>query len=879
MREPIFPTRTRAEIAADNRAEIEGWIAERAAELTTRGMNPEDARRRALEEFGDVAGAERYGREQDSAADRRIRVLIWIEELASDLRIALRTLVRTPTVTAVVLLTFALGIGASTAVFSLVHALLLRPLPFGDEQSLVYLQALDNGVVGPNPRHSAFTVAALSERTTSFAGITSIEAGNFIVSENGDPEQVMGASLSGDAFAVLQTRAARGRTFTAADAAADGPSLVLSDELWRRRFGADPDIAGRTVAIDNERWLVLGVLPPGVRVPTYEEAQFWTPRSLSSLLAHTEARTVRILRLFGRLKPGVTLETAQADVDRVMRGLQQELPQSYGGVETRVVPIRTALAGSVKPRLLVLMGASAFVLLIACANVAGILLSRALARRTELSVRAALGAGRRRLIRQFLAEGAALALPGATLGLLVAQLGIVALRQIATSALPAGTTFALEPRVLVFAMVAAFIGALASSLFPALGATRVPGVALRDEQGRVSASRAQRRLRLGLVAAQLAVSVVLLVGAGLFLRTLQRLTALQLGYSTEQALTFRLQYTRPKNEAQQDVFWSSLYEQLRALPGVVSVGAGNVPLTGRSTVEGLEIEGRPVENGRLPDVRYAVASDDYFRTLGIPVVRGRVFNATDRAGTPWVAVVSAGLAKQLWPGADPIGARVRTEFTKPWATIVGVVGDVRKGSAEDAQPSIYTSQRQDHWPGGGPVVMRVQGDPQGLMPAIRQVMRGVDPTMPVIDLRTLEDFRRSTPAIADRRLQLQMILAFALIALAVSAIGVYGVSAYATEARRREFGIRMALGASRGGVLWLALRDGAQVALLGALAGVPLAWLLASRVQEMFYAIAPFDPLIIAVVLGALLLVVLAASLVPARRAALVDPALLCRAA
>jgi hypothetical protein len=290
-------------------------------------------------------------------------------------------------------------------------------------------------------------------------------------------------------------------------------------------------------------------------------------------------------------------------------------------------------------------------------------------------------------------------------------------------------------------------------------------------------------------------------------------------------------------------------------------------------VTGLAIEGRPVEDGRLPDVRYTPASDDYFATLGIPIVRGRVFNAEDRDGAPWVAVVSARLAKELWPAGDPIGARVRPGPDKEWATIVGVVGDVRMGGADAPQPSIYTSQRQDHWPGAGAVVIRAEGDPQALMTGVREAVKRVDPTLLIVGLRTLDEFRHSTPAIADRRLQMQLISLFALVALAVSGIGVYGVSAYATEARAREFGIRIALGATRRGLLWLVLRDGAQVAVLGALAGIPLALLLASRLGDILYSVAPFDPLTVGAVLGALCLVVLAASLVPARRATLIDPA------
>ena len=550
-----------------------------------------------------------------------------------------------------------------------------------------------------------------------------------------------------------------------------------------------------------------------------------------------------------------------------MLTLQLEFPRSFSGLDARVVPIRTAVAGDARPRLLVLMGAATFVLVIGCANVAGILLSRAIAQRQELALRVALGAGRRRLIRQFLAEAGVLAVLGAVLGLLFAELGIVALRQIAASALPAGTTFALEPRVLLFAIAAASVAAVASALFPAVRATHSLGHALRSAEGRATLSRANRRLRLGLVAGQLAVSAVLLVGAGLFLRTLHRLSTLDVGYSTEQVLTFRLPFKHQMSSAEQEAFWASMYEHMGTIPGVISVASGNVPMSGQSTVAGLEIDGRSVENGRLPDVRYTFASEEYFATLGIPIVRGRTFTPEDRDGAPPVAVVSADLARRFWPDQDAIGARVRPAPATRWFTIVGIAGDVRSGPADAPVPSLYTSHRQDRWPGGGAVVMRAAGDPEALLAGVRAAARRVDPALPIVGLQTLEDFRRHLPAIAERRMQMQLLLVFAIVALVVSAIGVYGVGAYATEARRREFGIRMALGASQRRVLWLALRDAATIAVVGALAGIPAALFLASRLPDRIVAVTPYDPPVVAAVAGLLMMVVFAASLVPARRA------------
>ena len=877
MRDDVIPTRSRDKIARENRAELDGWIDERAAELAKQGIQPDEARRRALQEFGDVAAAERYADQQDVAADRRVRLAFHVEELLSDLRIALRTLARTPSVTAVVLLTFALGVGATTAVFSVVHAMLLRPLPYGNEESLVWLPTVDDGVIRPGlggARHSAAALMALRERTTSFSGVAAIVMGNTILTVNDGREQVFIGSMTPDAFDVLQARAAIGRTFVASDVSASGTDVVvLLDGLWRRRYAGDSAIVGKTIELDGEPQRVIGVMPPGFRLPTYEQTELLAPQILTNILRNPNSAQVRAFRLFGRMKPGVSTHVAQADINRVMRTLQSESPTAYVGIDARVVPIRTAVAGDARPRILVLMGAAAFVLLIACANVAGVLLSRAIARRHELSVRVALGAGKRRLVRQFLAEGAVLALLGAVLGVVVAQVGVIALRSLAATTLPAGTTFALEPSVLLFGIAAAVVGAFAASLVPALGATRAPGIALRRDDGRTSSSRSNRRLRLGLVAGQLAVSVVLLVGAGLFLRVLHGLSALDLGYRTEGALSLRPRFTRPHSNAEQDAYYASLYAQLRAIPGVISVGGGSVPTSGQGSVIGLAIEGRQVDDRRLPDVRYTPASDNYFATLGIPILRGRAFNAQDVEGAPSVAVVSAGLARQLWPGGDPIGARVRPGPEKPWSTVVGVVGDVRMGGADTAQPSVYTSQRQDHWPASGAVIVRTLGDPRRLVSSVRQAVKRVDPTLVITDMKTLDEFRRGTPAIADRRMLLQLILVFALVALVVSAIGVYGVSAYATEARRREFGIRMALGASGRGVLWLALRDGANVAILGALLGIPLALLLASGIRGLLYSIAPFDPLTIGSVLAALFVVVFAASLVPARRATRIDPA------
>ena len=871
MRDFTFRSRSRKDIEAENREELAAWIDERADELTAQGWLPDAARRRAIEEFGDVRRAMRYADRQDAAAQFRVSVRLRVEELLSDLKIATRTMARAPAVAAVVLLTLALGVGATTAVFSVVHAMLLRPLPYGDEDTLVYLAATDDGVLRPGlggGRLSAAALVALRDRTTGFAGIAGITMGTGILRGGGDPEQLWAANVTPDAFDVLQAHAAFGRTFVSSDAGRH--VVILTDDLWRRRFAADTAIIGRTIDYAGAKHEVVGVMHPGFRVPTYEAIELITPQILTGILRGENSRNVRFLRLFARTRRA-DAGTAQADVDRVIHSLQTEHPRAFDRIAAKVTPIRSAVAGDARPRLLLLMGAAAFVLVIACANVAGVLLSRGVARQSELAVRMALGAGRARLIRQFLAEGAVFAVVGALVGLSVAQLGIVFLRQIAETTLPAGTRFALEARVVWFGLGSAIATAFIATVVPALTATRRIGSALRRETGRATSSRATRAIRLALVATQLAVAVVLLVGAGLLLRTLQRLSDLDLGYATDHALTFRPQFTTPKSNGEQDAFYDAVYSQLRAIPGVVAVGGGNVPTAGVSSLASLAVEGR-TEPGRLPDVRYTPASDDYFAALRIPVIRGRSFNPGDRDSAPWVAVVSAGLAAQLWSNADPVGSRIRVAPDKPWATIVGIVGDVRMGGADTPQPSIYTSQRQDHWPGGAPIVVRTETDSASIVSAVAETVRRVDPSVVVPSIRALDDIRKTTPAIADRNVQMKLMVVFSLIALVVSAIGVYGVSAYAAHARATEFGIRVALGASRTSLMWLAVRDSATVALLAAATGVPMAWLLARRLRDVLFAVPPFDIITVVGVLGLLALVVLAAALLPARRAALVDP-------
>lgn len=868
-----LPSRSLARIARDNNDEVQAWLDERTAALVARGVPPGSARQQAQAEFGDVAVATRYAQAEDNLLDRRRRVAFAAEELWSDLRLATRAMKRTPVTAAVVLATFALGVGATTAMFSVIHALLLRPLPYADEPRLVYLPSSNTSNAGPPGRQSAGVYFALREHAHTLRAVAALEVGSAVVTEGGRDELVRTVGLSPDGFDVLGTRAALGRTLGAGDAQTGAdPVVVLSHSAWMRRFGGDSSIIGRTVEMLNRRFVVVGVMPAGFRAPTYEEAEYFFLRDPAAHRDSPNALHARAFRLFARLTPEISPEVAQADVGRVMQQLGKEFPAEYAGLETNVVPIRTAITGSVRTELVLLMGAAGFLLLLACANVAGVLLSRAIARRHELALRVSLGAGRFRLVRQFLAEGLAFGLLGVVCAAGTAQLAILLLRQIAVRSLPAGTHFELEPRVLVLALVLALGASLVTSLVPALWAAGMRGFATQREDFRASMSTAGRHLRLGLLTGQLALAIVLLLGTGLFLQSLGRIMRTDLGYHTEQRLSFRVTFSG-FNDARQDAFWDGLYARLRQTSGVVAAGGGNVPL-GQHSLTTLIVDGRNDDHTRRPEVRHSVASDGYFATLGIPLVEGRAFSPEDRAGAPDVVVVSQSLARQLWAGGPALGRRLKFDgdTSRAWSTVVGIVGDVRMGAADVSQPSLYTSQRQDHWPGGGTVVVRTTGDPGQFFSEMRRAGKDIDPAVQIVEMQTLDDTRAGTPGVTGRKLPFQLLFGFSLIALVVSAVGVFGASAYSATARSREFGIRVALGSSRFRILRLSLEDSIFAVMFASIVGLPLAWILGARARSLLYEVRASDPLVSFGSIAVLTVVVLAASLIPALKVSRADP-------
>jgi putative ABC transport system permease protein len=657
-------------------------------------------------------------------------------------------------------------------------------------------------------------------------------------------------------------------------------SCVNWDPKSTIRMG-DPRTVGRDVQFNGVRCTIVGILPPDFAWPDYE-ADVWAPLDLTPVLADANrARKFHFLGAFGRVRPGVAIDAVSGDLRRVTMQLEREHPESNTGILAHPVPVRDAIVGDVRPALLVLMAAAALVLLIACANVAGILLSRTIARRQELAIRAALGAGRGRLARQLLAESLMLAALGGGLAIPLAYWGTDALVAVAGNALPRLGPVRVDGGVLLFAVTATLASGVLFGVVPAVVGTRT---ALHDalrEDGRGSTGGAVRlRLRRTLVTGQMALAVMLMVGAGLLVKSLMHLRRVELGFDASRLITFEVVLAGPKYDTpeKQDAFYAALLPRLRALPGALSAAAGgSIPLAGGSSAS-LAIRGRDVPEGQLPEVGYTPVSDDYFRTLRIPLLRGRAFDERERNGGPGAVVLSESAARKHWGAGDPVGAQVRLgpDPSEPWNTVVGVVGDVRQdGVAAEPRPTVYVSQRQDHW-GGGRIIVRAAGDPTTLIGAIRREVRRVDPALPLAVVRTMDEMVAGD--LATTRLPMLLMSAFAALALLLAAIGVYGVMAYAVAARTREFGIRMALGGLPSSVLGLVLRDGVVVSLTGTILGVAAAAAASGLLRRLLYGVEPLDAPTFAAAALALAAVMLGACYVPARRATRVDPMVALRA-
>jgi len=870
-----LPWRSATRLRADLDEELRFYFDMRTRELVEQGMSDADASREAEREFGDVEYTKRYCLAEDAMSRREERRTDVIAELRQDIAHSWRTFRRSPGFAAVSLITLALGIGANTAIFSVVNGLLLRDLPFGDPDRLVRVWGAHKDSGADRSQLSAGDFIDLRTRQHSLSSLGAFAWGGGTYIGTGDPVRLSGARVDANVFTALGVRPYLGRTFALGeDSAGVDPTIVLGFGVWRRVFGSDSTIVGKAINISGRSRTVIGVLPPQFFFPTMAEAEIFTPLDLTPLLRDVNRiRKFHNLGAIGRLRPGATIEQARSELSGIMAQLERDFPQSNSNMGVNTAAMRDAVVGDTRPALLVLLGASLLVLLIACANVAGMLLSRAVSRRQELAVRAALGAGRARLVRQMMTESVVLALCGGAIGLALALWGTRALVATAADRLPAAGQVTVDATVLLTALAVTIACGVVFGLVPALAASRGIQLGLKDAGRGSSGGVARHRMRTMLVTGQLALAVMLLVGAGLLVRSLDRLQRRDLGYSIESTLTFELvlagdRYDKPGAE---DQFFDAVYARLQALPGVVAVGgSGNIPMRG-GAMASLAIDGRPEPEGKLPEVGYQPVSDNLFKAMAVPLKRGRAFGPQDHKDAPPVVILSESLVKAFWPNGDPIGARVRLgpNPNDPWMTVVGVVGDVNMGVADNSRPTAYVSARQDHW-GGAAIVVRTSTDPMSLLPAVRREVRAIDATIPVAEAHSMKQVQ--SMELTDRRLPMQLMASFALLALVLAAVGVYGVMAYSVAARTREIGVRVALGAQPKTVFGMVVRQGMGAAAAGLTVGLLGAAALGKVLTSLLYGVKPTDVFTFVGVAGVLLAVVLAACLVPARRALRVDP-------
>ncbi|HWZ85042.1 MAG TPA: ABC transporter permease, partial [Thermoanaerobaculia bacterium] len=750
-----------------------------------------------------------------------------VGDFGQDLRFGVRALRKSPAFTAVALATIALGIGANTAIFSVVSAVLFRPLPFPRPDELVAvfqtnpgLGVAQNGVSYPN-------YADWAGRARSFEDLAALRMHDYTLTGAGEPELVAAGTVTSNLFRLLRVRPLAGRVLAAEDDAPGAPAVVLLGErLWRSRFGADPAIVGRSITLDGRLCEVVGVAPASFKTPPeYPPAELWLTLTHDPIFADLgQRRGGHYLRILGRLANGIGLESAQAELAAIEGGLARDYPKENEGWGVRLVPLAESLVSGVRTALLVLLAAVGLVFLIACANVANLLLARGSARSREIAVRMALGAGRGRLVRQLLTESLLLGLAGGVLGLGLAFAGLRGLRAWLPADLPRSSEIHVDAAVLLFALGTSVLAAVVFGLAPAVATASVNlSTTLKEGSAAAGAGRGRRRVRGLLVVAEIALSFLLLAGAGLLLRSLVRLQEVPLGFHPESVLTAglslpRAQYSKPE---QWIAFYRRLSEALQSEPGVVAAAAVlPLPLEGGGLNFGFTIEGRPDQKpGGDRTANYTALTPEYFRVLGVSLVRGRLFAPRDAAGATRVCAISSAFAGQYFPGEDPIGKRLVFGFTESVPReIVGIVADVkRNGPGAPSQPEMYVPFDQDPW-WAAYVAVRVRGDPERLASVLRASVRSLDPTLPVADIQPMSQI--VADSIAEPRFRAMLLGLFAGLALLLAVIGIYGVVSYDVGRRSREIGIRLALGAERKNILQMILRRGLALAVTGAAVGL-----------------------------------------------------------
>jgi putative ABC transport system permease protein len=838
-----------------------------------KGMSPEEARARAERDFG------RVDLHKDQVRDAR--GVTWLDDLRRDVRFGLRSLRRSPGFTIVAVLCLALGIGANAALFSVLNAVLLRPMPYPEPDRLVRIyetmEAFGEGSVsGPNYRD--WVVQA-----TGFESLAAWVRGSRNLLHGGNAERIRTVEATPNLFRMLHAqRPLRGRFFTPGT---DDPNrdkvAVLSESFWRRRFAADPGLVGKTIQLDGTFYTVIGIMPESFAFPPLarEPAEAWL---LYVDPPYGNSRGAHFLTVNARLKPGVSLEQATAQLKQVAARIEKTFPDEQTGRSVKVTPLRESIVGKRRPALMILLGAVFLVLLIACANVANLLLARAAVRQREVAVRLALGAGRARLIRQFLVESLVLALAGAFLGLLLAFVGMKALTPLVQVALPVAGGIPLDGRVFLFLLGVAVFSGIAFGLVPALQAARgdVRETLVDGGSGRTTAGGRQQRFRSGLVIAEIALSLVLLVGAGLLLRGFLKVSGTEPGFVSKGVITGHLSVPAVKGETVPR-FFRPLLERVRSLPGVRSAALiSMLPVQEAYTNASYTVVGRPEPPlNQQPMAEMRVVSPGFFATLGIPVLRGRDFQEREGEQKITTAVVNEVLTRKQFPGEDPIGRRIHMSGMD--LEIVGVIGAIHQAGL-DVEPLEevylpYAGIRDEYADilSNVALVVKTNGAPGALTGDLRRTVHAADPGVPLHQVQTMDEV--VSESLASRRLNLWLLAIFAGIALALSAAGLYGVISYLVAQRTREIGMRMALGAQARDVIALVMRQGSRLTALGILVGVIGAFALTRWLESMLDGVSARDPITFLSITGLLALVALLATFIPASRAARVNPILAIR--
>jgi putative ABC transport system permease protein len=797
-----------------------------------------------------------------------------------DAQFALRMMRKNLGFTLATILTLGLGIGANTAIFSVVHAVLLKPLPFANGGRIVVMrqQAPREGFL--NQPFSVQDILDHRKQSRVLDALVEYHNMSFILLGRSEPERVQTGVVSANFFDVLGVRPLHGRTFREEDDQPGAPAvLMLSYGYWQRSFGGDVTVVNKTFTMNDRLHTVIGILPPLPHFP--DENDVYMPTSscpFRSSKQMIEGRGNRMMSVFGRLKPGATMRQTESDLAIIAANLYKTYPNDYApDYSVPVKPLREELSQNVRPAMLVLLAAAGFVLLIACANVANLNLARAVRRERELTVRTALGASRVRIFRQLLTESFLLALAGGGFGLLLAWNGLGLLKTIAAQFTPRAMEISLDGTVLLFALGAAVLASMISGSAPALSAHANIAQSLKEGSAiQATAGVSRRRLRSFLVVCQVAVSLLLLTGAGLMLRTLVNLQHVDAGFQAENVLTMQiyLNFTKYNDGTKRRAFWESLLEHAEKQPGVRSAGVTMlVPLNGvnMDMSNNFIKEGQPVAKGQPQPVGdFRVVSEDYFKTLGIPILRGRAFTKADRENVPIVAIVSEAAARHLWAGENPIGKRFSTDEGKNWATIVGIAGNVKQfGLDREATDEMYVPVLQNPLLQAS-LVVKTAGEPMALAREVIQQIYEIDPNQPAARVRSLEQLRADS--IAAPRLTATLLGIFAMVALAIAAAGISGVMILSVSQRTHEIGVRMALGARPGEIVGMVLRQGMALVLIGAAVGLAGAFALTHGMQKLLFRVAPSDPVTYVGVAAVLAAAALVACGIPARRAARVDP-------